>query len=399
MKQRRPDLPDYMPGGINNPLGARALYIGSTLYRIHGTNEPWTIGTDVSSGCIRMVNDDVIDLYEPRENWRQGDCSLVRIFRHHTDFPGPFLPLCAAFAELLKRFHRDERGNFAIMFGLLAVVLIATSGAVVDFTSVQQARTRSQTALDSASLALQPRITLDTNDVLKTKAQAILTERLADTSLTATVTSAEKNTTEGSITLNATISKNTAFVSLIGIPSISAKLVSQATRKQLDLEVAMVLDNSISMNQSSRMTNLKLAANCAVGVLLNGDCNSTATTSGTANVKIGISPFTEFVNVGTANKTATWMTQDGATPTSKMNFDNDDNDGNTFSTNVNRFALYTSMGVTWSGCVEARNHTTGADGSTTIRPTRCRIRRSRTACSCRSLRRTSRTPAAISTTT
>ena len=64
MKLRRPDLPDYMPGGIKNPLGARALYIGSTLYRIHGTTEPWTIGTDVSSGCIRMVNDDVIDLYE-----------------------------------------------------------------------------------------------------------------------------------------------------------------------------------------------------------------------------------------------------------------------------------------------------------------------------------------------
>lgn len=64
MKLRRPDLPDYMPGGRNNPLGARALYIGSTLYRIHGTNEPWTIGGDVSSGCIRMVNDDVIDLYE-----------------------------------------------------------------------------------------------------------------------------------------------------------------------------------------------------------------------------------------------------------------------------------------------------------------------------------------------
>ena len=63
MRQRRPDLPDYMPGGTTNPLGARALYIGATLYRIHGTNEPWTIGGDVSSGCIRMVNDDVIDLY------------------------------------------------------------------------------------------------------------------------------------------------------------------------------------------------------------------------------------------------------------------------------------------------------------------------------------------------
>ncbi len=57
-------LPAYMEGGPNNPLGARALYIGSTLYRIHGSNEPWTIGTAVSSGCIRMANEDVIDLYE-----------------------------------------------------------------------------------------------------------------------------------------------------------------------------------------------------------------------------------------------------------------------------------------------------------------------------------------------
>lgn len=64
MKKRKPGLPDYMPGGINNPLGARAIYIGSTLYRIHGTNEPWSIGQDVSSGCIRMVNDDVEDLYD-----------------------------------------------------------------------------------------------------------------------------------------------------------------------------------------------------------------------------------------------------------------------------------------------------------------------------------------------
>ena len=64
MLQRRPDLPRYMPGGIDNPLGARAMYLGSTLYRIHGSNEPWTIGTNVSSGCIRMRNADVEDLYD-----------------------------------------------------------------------------------------------------------------------------------------------------------------------------------------------------------------------------------------------------------------------------------------------------------------------------------------------
>ena len=64
MLERRPDLPRHMAGGPDNPLGARALYLGSTLYRIHGSNEPWTIGHAVSSGCIRMRNEDVIDLYE-----------------------------------------------------------------------------------------------------------------------------------------------------------------------------------------------------------------------------------------------------------------------------------------------------------------------------------------------
>jgi lipoprotein-anchoring transpeptidase ErfK/SrfK len=63
MLQRQPGLPHLMAGGPNNPLGARALYLGSTLYRIHGSNEPWTIGQNVSSGCIRMRNVDIIDLY------------------------------------------------------------------------------------------------------------------------------------------------------------------------------------------------------------------------------------------------------------------------------------------------------------------------------------------------
>jgi lipoprotein-anchoring transpeptidase ErfK/SrfK len=63
MLKRRPDLPRHMAGGIDNPLGARAIYLGSSLYRIHGSNEPDTIGAAVSSGCIRMTNDDVVDLY------------------------------------------------------------------------------------------------------------------------------------------------------------------------------------------------------------------------------------------------------------------------------------------------------------------------------------------------
>src|SRR3989442_4580201 len=63
MLERQPYLPRFMTGGPANPLGARAMYLAGTVYRIHGTNQPSSIGTRVSSGCIRMVNDDVIDLY------------------------------------------------------------------------------------------------------------------------------------------------------------------------------------------------------------------------------------------------------------------------------------------------------------------------------------------------
>jgi lipoprotein-anchoring transpeptidase ErfK/SrfK len=64
MIERQPYLPRFMAGGPGNPLGARALYLGDTIYRIHGTNQPKTIGHAVSSGCFRLVNRDVIDLFE-----------------------------------------------------------------------------------------------------------------------------------------------------------------------------------------------------------------------------------------------------------------------------------------------------------------------------------------------
>lgn len=64
MREREPHLPERMEGGEDNPLGARALYLGNTLYRIHGTHQPWTIGESVSSGCIRLRNEDVISLYD-----------------------------------------------------------------------------------------------------------------------------------------------------------------------------------------------------------------------------------------------------------------------------------------------------------------------------------------------
>ena len=282
--------------------------------------------------------------------------------------------------SLLRRFRDDERGVFAVLFGVFAIVLIAAAGAVVDFTRIELARTKAQQALDSAALGLQPKMFLTTpytEDQYKTTASALLVERLADSAITAVVDTARTNVTDGTLHLEGVITVPTAFVALIGIPSIRARIVSEATRKRLNLEIAMVLDNSGSMAtwidanrngrkdsaEKTRMENLILAARCATDVLLSGttDCTASnlatedAKAANTTNVKIGVVPFTEFVNVGTANKTAAWMDQTGASSLGNDNFDSDDNDGTAYTGTVNRFSLYDALtNVDWAGCVEAR---------------------------------------------
>lgn len=282
--------------------------------------------------------------------------------------------------NLLTRFRDDERGVFAVLFGVFAIVLIATAGAVVDFTRIELTRTKAQAALDSAALGLQPKMFLSTpytSDQYKTDARNLVIERLADASVTTVVDVATFNAADGTLHLEGTVTVPTAFVALIGIPTVRARVVSEATRKRLNLEIAMVLDNSGSMdnyvdanrnrrkdsNEKSRMENLILAARCATNVLLSNttDCSAgnlsteDAKANTTNNVKIGVVPFTEFVNVGTANKTAAWMDQTGASSLSNDNFDSDDDDSTPYNVAVNRFALYDALSnVSWSGCVEAR---------------------------------------------
>jgi Flp pilus assembly protein TadG len=151
--------------------------------------------------------------------------------------------------DLLARFRKDERGVFGVIFAVLAIVLVAFSGAVVDFTAMQTARSRAQTALDAAALALQA--TMDNTGVtaatLKVSAQSLLVERLGDASITATVDSATPNKDTNTLNLQATIQVPTAFVQLVGIRSISSHLQSEATQQSNNLEVAVALDTTGSM--------------------------------------------------------------------------------------------------------------------------------------------------------
>jgi len=274
------------------------------------------------------------------------------------------------FAALLERFRSDESGAFLVIFGVLAIVLVATSGAVVDYTAIEQARTRAQVALDTASLGLQPSIYTTSVPELTAKAQDLLVQQLdtasgqswgacpsATVPPCAQVDAVTVDTAEGTLHIEARIRVPTAFVALLGIQEVTAGVVSEATRKKLNLEVVMVLDNSGSMAWSSptRISELKKAATCATNVLFGNDCADSVSAPTTTNVKLGIVPFTEFVNVGTANRTAAWMDTTGASSISRHNFDDDDNDATPFTGTVNRFELFDQLqNVSWTGCVEAR---------------------------------------------
>ncbi|GLQ53018.1 TadE/TadG family type IV pilus assembly protein [Devosia nitrariae] len=156
--------------------------------------------------------------------------------------------------DLFERFRADERGAFAVIFGLMAIVLFAMAGAVVDFVSLQQARNRAQVALDAATLALQREVFEDDTSAadIATKAQALILERIGDPRISATVDPAKVviNEESGSLYIEAGLVVPTIFVQLVGVDELAATVLSEATRGSLNIEVAVALDITGSMNQT-----------------------------------------------------------------------------------------------------------------------------------------------------
>lgn len=277
------------------------------------------------------------------------------------------------FLSPFRRFLADERGAFAVMFGVMAIVLVALGGAVVDYVTLEQGRNRAQLALDAAALALQPRIFDNDFDEAEVQelAQAFLDERIGRSDVIAEIVTTRGTQEDGSLYFQARIKVPTVFVALVGVPELDAAIESEATRKKLALEVVMVLDNSGSMNDYSRMTYLKMAAHCATDTLFyeevvdsgagGNSCTQAPGAARVENVKVGIVPFTMFVNVGTKYASASWMDRFGSSSISNDNFDNDDKE-TVLATNIagyswpSRFDLFTATGESWRGCVEARPH-------------------------------------------
>lgn len=280
----------------------------------------------------------------------------------------------ARFAKLAAQFARDERGVFAVMFGVMAIVLIALGGAVVDYVTLEQAKNRAQLALDAAVLAMQPQIFKPDYDeaVVRDLAEAMLIERIGDERIAARIEDIQTSQEDGSLYLRARFAVPTIFVSLVGVPELRGAVESEATRKKLALEVVMVLDNSGSMDRESRMTNLVAAARCATNILMYSDvedsgatCVPTSDATLVEDVRLAVVPFTMHVNIGANNRNQPWIDRTGQSPIARHNFDNDDNDATPFTGTVDRLALYDQItNDSWRGCVEARPHiaTSGPNG-------------------------------------
>ncbi|MEX0853509.1 MAG: pilus assembly protein TadG-related protein [Bauldia sp.] len=257
------------------------------------------------------------------------------------------------FTVILKTFLANNRGTVLPIFVLALLPLLLATGGVVDFTNAYDKQTMVQDAMDSAALAAGKKIGLLTMEELEVDVDNYYTANLEDKMVNPPplTTAVEAST----LTLTTVLSVPTYFLGMIGIDQISFNLTSQATLALGTLEVAIVLDNSGSMNTNDNIATLRTAA---------GDLATTlwglgATSTEPDPVKIGLVPFAAAVNVGSAyqnDAAATWLDKTGL---GTYNADIMD----AAATTVNPFDLLANVDLpagapagynTWGGCVEAR---------------------------------------------
>lgn len=234
-----------------------------------------------------------------------------------------------------------------MMFALVTVPLVAATGAAIDYSRAFEQRLVVQDALDTAALAANRLIGLATEAEIYAEALAFFnanTEGRLDNDVTLTMV-----VDGGTVELTTELPVPTSFLGIIGIDTINFGVRSLSLSGAATYEVVMVLDNSTSM-RGSKLSALKVAATDLVnGLFALGISNPSPDP-----IRVGLVPFSASVNVGAANRVATWMDTGGIAPNAGLNHDFHAGvaDAQQFT---NRFALYDAMGgVDWLGCVEAR---------------------------------------------
>lgn len=220
----------------------------------------------------------------------------------------------AGLQRVVALFRRSERGNVAITFAIAVLPILGCVGAAVDYSRVNSARTALQDALDAAVLMIAKDDSTGTltQSQLNAKAQAYVTALYGShpevTTSNITVSYSGGNGTPSTLLLNGAGSLSTQFASLLGFPSMTFNASSTATWGLTKLRVAMVLDNTGSMNDAGKLTALQGAANTLIDQL-------SASAQNPGDVYISVVPFAAVVNVGASNNAQPWLKWSGASDT------------------------------------------------------------------------------------
>jgi Flp pilus assembly protein TadG len=246
--------------------------------------------------------------------------------------------------SLFRPFRRDQRGNVAVMFALSLVPLVGMAGAAIDYSRVSQVHTKLADALDAAVLAVgsQPPMT---DAKLYATVQSWMQVHM-DTTIATSWKLDSVTQDKGNIVGIASADVDMTISRILGINSVPVTVQSQALRSLGKIELALVLDNTGSM-KGTKIDTLKSAASKLVDSLAEATTDSN-------DLKVGLVPFSQTVNVGPDYQTANWLDAAGKSDAAKSLF---------MGLQVNRFDLFKAMGTTWSGCVETRDDAYEAAGT------------------------------------
>lgn len=229
--------------------------------------------------------------------------------------------------------HRG--GNIAVTFALTVGSIILIGGGGIDLMAMSSNRKYLQERVDATALIVANGLTADTLSTAQTKSQQRLTA-MVDPEY-GTLSGIVANATSGTMTLTASLTAKSNFLGMIGMPNLVSTVTTTVTWGDTSLEVAMVLDTTGSMGDGGKIEALRTGASSMVTTLA-----AKATTLNT--IKFALVPFSNFVNVGSGYKTASWIDTLGLSPYHSSYF----------SAPLNRFTLYTALGKSWPGCVETR---------------------------------------------
>lgn len=240
---------------------------------------------------------------------------------------------------MLGRLWRDRRGSYTVAFGISGMTLVLAAGGTTDMMRYLDARAKFQDAVDRTALIVATAHKNDESgsDDDTAKARDYLSK--AFDSKFGTVSNVTATTGTNALTVRGEAAVGTYFLKIGGINTLTATAQATTTWSASSLEIALVLDNTGSMLDNGKLSALKSAATSMVNTI-------SAKASSTYTIKFSLVPFSNFVKVGSGYKTATWIDQGNSQKSSYYN--------SYFSSNLNRWTIYSNLGKTWPGCVESR---------------------------------------------